>query len=173
MSIPTVYNIVPRISATIVDIAVLATKNGHFFLFITVFQYRITHRLQPPRQRYNVREGNLLSLPPPRGKVDCRSTAKARRMRGKRRYVFIRFFRLIIITSFLAYKNNNVFVFWFFNVISTEVRTAVRTQRRNPPQQRYNFREGNLLSLPLGGKVDCRSVAKARRMRGKRRCVYC
>ena len=35
---------------------------------------------------------NLLSLPPPRGKVDCRSIAKARRMRGKRRYVFIRFY---------------------------------------------------------------------------------
>ena len=34
---------------------------------------------------------NLLSLPP-RGKVDCRSIAKARRMRGKRRYVFIRFY---------------------------------------------------------------------------------
>ena len=37
---------------------------------------------------------NLLSLPP-RGKVDCRSIAKARRMRGKRRYVFIRFIPLI------------------------------------------------------------------------------
>ena len=32
---------------------------------------------------------NLLSLPP-RGKVDCRSIAKARRMRGKRRYVYYR-----------------------------------------------------------------------------------
>ena len=34
---------------------------------------------------------NLSSLPP-RGKVDCRSIAKARRMRGKRRYVYYRDF---------------------------------------------------------------------------------
>ena len=41
--------------------------------------------------RNDNRVRNLLSLPP-RGKVDCRSVAKARRMRGKRRYVFIRFY---------------------------------------------------------------------------------
>ena len=40
-----------------------------------------------PRNDKAVR--NLLSLPP-RGKVDCRSIAKARRMRGKRRYVYYR-----------------------------------------------------------------------------------
>ena len=40
-----------------------------------------------PRNDKAVR--NLLSLPP-RGKVDCRSIVKARRMRGKRRYVYYR-----------------------------------------------------------------------------------
>ena len=54
------------------------------FLFLQQGISRLT-----PLNNKSVR--NLLSLPP-RGKVGCRSIAKARRMRGKRRYVFIRFY---------------------------------------------------------------------------------
>ena len=52
------------------------------------FLLRVISRLMPLNDK-SVR--SLLSLPP-RGKVDCRRVAKARRMRGKRRYVFIRFY---------------------------------------------------------------------------------
>ena len=55
---------------------------------VVLFLPRGISRLMPLNDK-SVR--NLVSLPP-RGKVDCRSVAKARRMRGKRRYVFIRFY---------------------------------------------------------------------------------
>ena len=45
-----------------------------------------------------------------------------------------------IARDFSTNARNDIVLVWFYNVISTGVRTTVRTQRRNPPRKRWFVR---------------------------------